>query len=198
MLETSQRTETSHNNTNYYEIFNTIDNEITTTNTNNATNELNQHREQSESTIRISSVNPCGLSVATFEQAIMQSLRWNVDIQCFSETNLNSSNFFVRQNIGRTLQKIDNKAKAVWSSSELESSTSFQPGGTAMVVFGDTASRVKQKGSDKMGRWCYMKLEAKDESDLLIISIYQSCNTTTDGNNTFSLQQKVLLQKAGD
>ena len=93
----------------------------------------------------------------------------------------------------KTLKKTDSFAKAVWANSPLPSDTSFQPGGTSIVVFGKLASRVKTTGQDPLGRWSYVILEGKDGKEIIVISVYQSCKTTNDGINTFHTQQKILL-----
>ena len=38
-----------------------------------------------------------------------------------------------------------------------------------------------------------MLLDAKEDKSILIVSVYQSCNTNTEGHNTFHLQQKLMM-----
>ena len=61
------------------------------------------------------------------------------------------------------------------------------------MAFGKVASRVIDKGNDNMGRWSHMLLEAKDNHEPLIVSVHQSCKTTTNGNNTFHVQQQIMM-----
>ena len=152
--------------TNYYEVFQSPNNLNTTKGY-----DMLKH----EDSIRISSVNLCGITTRTFEQALLQAQRMHIDIQCFVENNINVSNFYTRRNLYKTLKKTDSFAKAVWANSPLPSDTSFQPGGTSIVVFGTLASRVKTTGQDPLGRWSYVILEGKDGKEIIVISVYQSC-----------------------
>ena len=63
-----------------------------------------------------------------------------------------------------------------------------------MITYSRLASKVRQMGSDPMGRWTYQILNGKSDIELLVISIYQSCtHQGTDDGMTFHTQQKILL-----
>ena len=77
-----------------------------------------------------------------------------IDIQCFVENNLNMKDYFVRRNILNTLKRFDSQAISVWASSDIGSTTQFQPGGTSIIVFSKVSPRVLEKGIDEMGAPC--------------------------------------------
>ena len=55
----------------------------------------------------------------------------------------------------------DKDAKATWVTSLVPSASDFKPGGSAIVTFGKTASRLKESGPDRMGRWSYHLLSRR-------------------------------------
>ena len=61
------------------------------------------------------------------------------------------------------------------------------------MAFAKTASQIKGRGADEMGRWHCVLLEAEEGKDILIIGICQSCDTTNNGINTFHTQHKMSL-----
>ncbi len=43
-------------------------------------------------------------------------------------------------------------------------------------VIGNGVARVKETGSDDLGRWTYIKLAGKDNKVITVITVYQVCN----------------------
>ena len=92
------------------------------------------------------------------------------------------------------MRKIDQSAKSTWSSSQLASTNDFKPGGTGIVTFGKTATRIIQSGRDELGRWSWIILKAKGLHEILIITVYQCCKLPTNKHgNTAYHQQQILL-----
>ena len=150
--------------------------------------------KKSDNHIRISSINPNGLRFSTLPTAIQFSLDLDTDIQCFSEINLDTQQRAVRRQLLHRVRTADPKAKSTWSSSQVPAVNTFKPGGTGMITYSRLASKVRQMGSDPMGRWTYRILNGKSDIELLVISIYQSCtHQGTDDGMTFHTQQKILL-----
>ena len=108
------------------------------------------------------------MTPTTFQQVLTQSRRQGIDTQCFSETNPNTADHFVQQSLARTLKKFDPMAQSVWAATEMESATSFLPGGTSIVTFQSAASRITDTGKDATGRWTCVSLEAKENEKVLI------------------------------
>ena len=57
-----------------------------------------------------------------------------------------------------TVRRVDKKVQACWSTSIGPSVGDYKSGGTGIVSFGKAATRVKQSGTDRMGRWSYQLL----------------------------------------
>ena len=99
MLESDQRPMTQRSN--FYEIFNTS----------NTTNDTKGNTEEKDiQSIRISSVNHCGITTTNFHHVLTQARKMKIDIQCFVENNLNMKDYFVRRNILNTLKRFDSQA----------------------------------------------------------------------------------------
>ena len=75
----------------------------------------------------------------------------------------------------------------------------YLPGGTAMVMRGRTTGRITKLISDKLGRYTGMALRGKDESDILIITVYRVCQRkgAKAGPTTAFMQQYVGLRERG-
>lgn len=67
-------------------------------------------------------------------------------------------------------------------------------------VLGDTVARVKETGSDDLGRWTYIKLSGKDNKVITFITVYQVCKKSPtfaarDSCTAHSQQQSLLIQQ---
>ena len=102
--------------------------------------------------IRISSINH-QLTLKNFSTVLQTSLDLGCDVQGFSETNFHSS-FHNRLLMDQQLSSLDVRARIIWSTSSIQpKKTTFKPGGTALVIFGSIADRIKEHGYDQLGRW---------------------------------------------
>jgi hypothetical protein len=70
---------------------------------------------------------------------------------------------------------MDKHSKAIWGTSQVIVEGDFKPGGTALVTFEKTAGRVKESGSDPLGRWTYQNLDGKGNKEVLVMNVYQCC-----------------------
>ena len=93
------------------------------------------------------------------------------------------------------LSSLDIQARIIWSSSSISPKKStFKPGGTALVIFGSIADRIKDHGYDPLGRWCWVNLQGKDNKEILIINIYQCCTHPTNAHGCTAFhQQRIQL-----
>jgi hypothetical protein len=92
---------------------------------------------------------------------------------------------------------MDRSARSTWGTSQLPSDSEYKPGGTAIISTGKTAGRVKQSGSDPLGRWTYQLLDGQGDKDILIVSVYQCCKSPTNPKGlTAYRQQEVLLSES--
>jgi len=150
--------------------------------------------KKKDGAIRISGCNPNGIRVDQFESQIQHSMDQDIDIQCYSETNVNMLLPNVRKSFYDKTQKMDQNSKSTWSSSDIPTDKNFKPGGTGIFTRGRSAGRIKQTGNDNLGRWSYQVLDGKGKRDVLIVSIYQCCKSSNDdGILTAHRQQKMLL-----
>ena len=146
-----------------------------------------------EDHLRISCINR-GITTSNIESTIQHASDGDIDIQGYSEINLDTNKRYLLKRIRDGVRKIDHSAKSTWSSSQLTSTNDFKPGGTGIVTFGKTATRILQSGRDDLGRWSWIILKAKGLHEILIITVYQCCKLPTNKQgNTAYHQQQILL-----
>jgi hypothetical protein len=121
----------------------------------------------------------------------------NIHILAAAEHNLDTNKFAVR----KTLQDI---ARQTFTHHSLQTATSsvrankfYKPGGTLLLAQGDMISHIKEKGSNTLGRWTWMKLVGKNQKLITVISAYQVCIRPTHrtGTTAYHQQQSLLRQK---
>jgi len=146
--------------------------------------------------IRISGCNPNGIKTNQLHSHIQHSLDLNIDIQCYAEVNRNFLRTDIRQSFFEGTKSMDRSARSTWGTSQLPLDSEYKPGGTAIISTGKTAGRVKQSGSDPLGRWTYQLLDGQGTKDILIVSVYQCCKSPTNPKgSTAYRQQEVLLSE---
>ena len=97
------------------------------------------------------------------------------------------------------LSSLDVQAQIFWSSSSIQSKKStFKPGGTALVIFGSIADRIKDHGYDPLGRWCWIILQGRDNKEILIIIIYQCCTHPTNAHGCTAFHQQQIQLSSMD
>ena len=116
------------------------------------------------------------------------------DVQGYSEVNANFLNTKLRKSFRDMVNIVDREARSVWSTSLVPSKSDFKSGGSGIVTFGRVAPRIKESGTDRMGRWCYQVLEGKGR-EILLVNVYQVCVQTADGKLTASQQQRIMLSE---
>ena len=136
--------------------------------------------EKPEETIRISSINPCGIRLDEITDQLQHALDLNIDIQCYSKINLDTTKFHLLQQLQLKVTKIDSQARSTWSSSKITATRNYKPGGNGIITFGGHAGRIKASGTDPLGRWSYQLLDGKGNREILIMSIYQCCMHSTN------------------
>ena len=152
--------------------------------------------EKAPHILRFSCINPNGTTPSTVQDTIQHALESQIDLQCYSEVNLDTMQPDNRIALQENTNKMDPAAKSVWGTSTLPSLSNFKPGGTAVVAFSRLSSRVKKTGLDPLGRWTYMTLSAHGNKEILLISIYQcGPQPTNEVGNTAFHQQRILLSE---
>jgi hypothetical protein len=66
-----------------------------------------------------------------------------------------------------------------------------------LLAQGDVVGRIKDRGSDSMGRWSWFKLIGRDKRLITVISAYQVCTrpTYSTGSTAYHQQESLLRQK---
>ena len=145
---------------------------------------------------RISGINKGGMQLNNVRSTIQHAMDLDIDIQCFSENNLDTLKGHVQQKMFEDVRALDKDAKATWGSGNIPTESVFKPGGTGIVTFGKTGGRVKEQGADDLGRWTYQLLDGKGDKDILIVSVYQCCkNPTNTMGITAYHQQRLMLSE---
>jgi hypothetical protein len=74
----------------------------------------------------------------------------------------------------------------------------YKPGGTMLLAQGNVVGRIKERGSDPLGRWSWIKLIGRDKRLITVISAYQVCVRPTHPTGTTAYhQQESLLRQQG-
>ena len=113
-----------------------------------------------------------------------------IDIMGMSETNkpwttANKSSYDMMMTT-RFIQSI-----TIYSSAPTtEINQRYQPGGTLLTVNGPTVGRIANRGTDPMGRFCWLTLRGKRDEGVLIISAYRVCQTKHDIPGAFTAFQQ--------
>ena len=80
-----------------------------------------------------------------------------------------------------------------YNTNDIDTTSSFQPGGTLQVSINKAAHRVIQHGRDPsgLGRWCWSLFRGKHNVLLRVVTLYRPCLPSTGGyNTTYSQQQR--------
>ena len=96
-----------------------------------------------DGTICIYSINKGGLQLNNIKSTLQHALDLQIDIQCYSENNLDMLKGHVQQKLYDDVQAMDQKAKAIWNSGTIPTESELKPGGTIVITFSKTAGRVK-------------------------------------------------------
>ena len=140
--------------------------------------------------IRISGCNPNGINSQNIRSQLQHSMDLDIDVQCYSETNVNLLKSNLRHKLHEAVLSMDRNSKATWSNSDVPCDSNFKPGGTCIINRGSTKSRIKSSGNDSLGRWSWQLLTGEGPREVLIISIYQCCSSNSkDARNTAYRQQ---------
>jgi exonuclease III len=149
--------------------------------------------DKMEGNIRISTWNPNGINTNQVHSILQQSLDLSIDIQGYSEV----SRDFLKQSQCQPFQeattRMDRHSKSIWGTSQVIVEGDYKPGGTALITFGKTARRVKERGSDPLGRWTYLILDGKGNKEVLIMNVYQCCKSPTNPTGITAYHQQTIM-----
>ena len=163
---------------------------------------------EKKKTIRIFHINLNGITYQNnyleWEMTMAFLVDMQVDIFGLTEVNLDLNNGIVRDNFIQSSKHFDKHARLAVSSSLQEVGKSpFKMGGTVTGTNGCWSGRIIKQGSDTLGRWSYMSLQAKKGKLVTFITIYLPRKPTSEGGGTtiYSQMEADLLhrdKKLGD
>jgi hypothetical protein len=113
------------------------------------------------------------------------------------EHNLDTNKFVVHG----SLQDITNKSFQHHCIQTVTSSTTankfYKPGGTMLMAQGDLVGRIKNQGSNLLGRWSWLKLVGKNQRLVTVILACQVCGHPTNqtGATAYHQQESLLHQQ---
>ena len=121
-----------------------------------------------------------------------------IDIFAAAEHNLDTNKFAVRQLLQGMAKKSFQHHHLQLATSSVPAHKFYKPGGTMLLAQGNTVGRIKERGSDTLGRWSWIKLLSRNKGLITIISAYQVCVRPTHSTGTTAFhQQESLLRQQG-
>jgi hypothetical protein len=123
--------------------------------------------------------------------------RLEIDYFGITEHNLDTHQYEVRQAFIDSARQSFTQYKLELGSSELQTVSTYKPGGTAIISQGNATGRITYQGSDKYGRWSYLYLQGKDDKVITYITVYQVCQKPTNlqGITTFHQQETAFRRE---
>jgi endonuclease/exonuclease/phosphatase family metal-dependent hydrolase len=116
-----------------------------------------------------------------------------VDVACFSEINTDTNRYEIRRKMETVSRRQFDHSQIVSSTSKFPTTTSYKPGGTAIMTCGTITSTVQSHSRDRMGRWTSIRLTTSPTQHIRIISAYQVCPEIRTGSNSAASQQQAQL-----
>ena len=122
------------------------------------------------------------------------------DIFCFQEHNLDTTKYEVKNILYETTRKHWQRARLTISSSPIQFTGTWKPGGTGILSTGPATGRILKTGHDPWGRWSYQTFAGKEGKQVTIISAYQvvAQRQALKGQFTTATQQHSLLLRQQD
>jgi hypothetical protein len=98
-----------------------------------------------------------------------------------TEHKLDTHEYQVRQAFIDSAHQSFTQHKIELGSSELQTVSTYKPGGTAIIAQGDVTGRITTfQANDRYGRWSYLHLQGKDDTVITYITAYQVCKKPTN------------------
>ena len=122
-----------------------------------------------------------------------------VDVFGLTEINLDLNNGMIKDKFIQSGKHFDNYLRMATSSSlQKVGETPFKMGGTVTGTNGCWSGRITKQGSDKLGRWSYQTLQARNGKTVSFITVYIPRKPTTEGGGTTIYKQMeldILMEK---
>ena len=115
------------------------------------------------------------------------------DVACFSELNTDANKYEIRTKMEEICRRQFDQNCLVLSTAPNKTTTSYKPGGTAILARNTITSRIKSHTRDRMGRWASLSFTRSANKTLRVISAYQVCTNARPGTNTAASYQNAQL-----
>jgi hypothetical protein len=155
-------------------------------------------------TLRIFNINLNGVTYHNnyleWEMVIAFLMDMQVDVFGLTEINLDLNKGEVRDKFIQAGKHFDSYLSLTTSSSKQKVGNSpFKMGGTVTGTNGCWSGRINNKGSDKLGRWTFMSMQAKNGRNVVFITIYVPRKPTSSGKGTtiYNQMEADLLKERG-
>jgi hypothetical protein len=113
-----------------------------------------------------------------------------IDYFGITEHKLDTHQYKVRQSFIDSAHQSFTQHKLEIGSSELQTVSTYKPGGTAIIAQGDATGRVISQESDKYGRWSYLHLQGHANKVITYITAYQVCKKPTNPQGITAFHQQ--------
>jgi hypothetical protein len=125
--------------------------------------------------------------------------RWELDVMCASETNVEWNHRGCKEIIKRWFDDYNGRCHMNPATSTIRFEKYYKPGGVAQIVVGDVVGRIRENGTDEngMGRYAIHELQGRRGSRLVIITAYRVTNATANGPETTYTQQVAIMRENG-
>ena len=103
-----------------------------------------------------------------------------IDISCLAELNTQWSLIHPDERLKERVRPWWAQSATNVSYNSINTRSSFQPGGSAIICVDKAAARLFSRGEDqsKLGRWCWVRLRGRGGVFLRVISAYHPCQST--------------------
>ena len=117
-------------------------------------------------TTRLYFINLNGLNLqkksVKFRDLCEELRKSDIDLFAAAEHNLDTNKFAVRQSLQDIARRSFTHHCIQTATSGILAEKYYKPGGTLLLAQGDLVGRIKDRGSDPLGRWSWMKLVGRN------------------------------------
>ena len=153
---------------------------------------------------RVVSHNVNGLSMANEHEDVRRFAKTMQDkgvaVFGIQETNRNFERHNMVHSFHNIIKGTSTHHRGAVSSARLGFNSNYQPGGTAVSVRNEWATRFLNKGSDDIGRWSWLTLVGRGNTKVTFISGYRVCEGATEAalpSKTVRAQQEWIYADRG-
>ena len=155
-------------------------------------------------TMRVFHINLNGVTYHNdfleWEMTVAFLMDMQVDVFGLTEINLDLDNGIVKDKFTQAAKHFDPYLRLTSSSSKQKVGESpFKMGGTVTGTNGCWSGRIINQGSDDLGRWSFMSMQAKQGHHVLFITVYIPGKPSTVGGGTtiYKQMEADVLEKKG-